>query len=452
MTDEQSFVTEWQDLVGITPQPVRDTVAAVVTAQSAELAEMFYQTMTADDDAGKFLDSQLVSERLLVSMQGWLRELFAGSPVVEELYRRQYHIGSVHARIQIPVKLVARGARLLRRKIGVALTHSDLERTELVSAIQYVEELIDLALGAMTASYVTDNERLARTDEAYKLFAFGQNMVAERERQRAALHEWAHQLLTRHIHGVQEDGRYSLGRSEFGIWLEHKASVIFDESPEVARIRRCIEDIDGLFVGFVNGGVDPSRSRETLKEIDSKIGLIKFLMGEMFEHYIQLEAGRDALTQLLNRRYLPSVLSREMQIARQNKLPFALLLLDIDHFKKINDAWGHSGGDMVLQQAAELISGSVRAGDFVFRYGGEEMLIVLVEATADKAMLVAETIRQKFEQAQLRVGTTETSNVTVSVGVSYYDGHPDYERLIKAADGALYEAKESGRNRCVMAQ
>jgi diguanylate cyclase len=129
-------------------------------------------------------------------------------------------------------------------------------------------------------------------------------------------------------------------------------------------------------------------------------------------------------------------------------MPFAVLLIDLDHFKNINDSYGHDSGDLVLQQAADLITSSVRVGDFIFRYGGEELLVVLVEIDAKRAMSVAENIRSRFAAEPLRVGEGKNVPVTVSIGVAAYNGHPDYERIVKDADDALYRAKNAGRNRC----
>jgi diguanylate cyclase len=142
---------------------------------------------------------------------------------------------------------------------------------------------------------------------------------------------------------------------------------------------------------------------------------------------------------------------RELALARNSDVPFAILLLDVDHFKNINDTHGHDGGDLVLQQAADLVTSSVRVGDFIFRYGGEELLVVLVEIGKEQALQVAETIRERFASEPLRVGDGKLADVTVSIGVAAYNGHPDYERVVKDADDALYRAKNNGRNRCELA-
>jgi diguanylate cyclase len=117
----------------------------------------------------------------------------------------------------------------------------------------------------------------------------------------------------------------------------------------------------------------------------------------------------------------------------------------------VNDGFGHDAGDQVLQQAATLLMSCVRNGDFVFRYGGEEFLLMLVEVTQDDAMRLAELIRTKFETMQFQMGQARTLNVTASIGVATYDGHPDHQYLVKRADAAMYQAKQSGRNQVVLA-
>jgi diguanylate cyclase len=147
------------------------------------------------------------------------------------------------------------------------------------------------------------------------------------------------------------------------------------------------------------------------------------------------------------------VLNRQIQLQRTGRSRgFAVLVLDIDHFKAVNDRHGHDVGDRVLQQAAGLIVQHVRAGDFVFRYGGEEMLVVLAGVHAEEALKVAEDIRRRFEVTPLAVGRDAVLNLTVSIGVADHDGQADPQRLIKRADAALYEAKQAGRNRCCLAQ
>ena len=448
------FVADWQRLAEETSLPVKQMVGALIKQHAADLADMFYTHMLADDEARTFLDSDVVNKRLRAAMQNWLNELFSPGPKdLEEIFNHQRRIGEIHARIQLPISLVMHGARLLKHAINDYLVASSLERNELVKASNFIAETMELALDTITDYFIIDVEKRTRTDEAYRMFALGQNMLAERERQRAALLEWAQQILFRLLAGGNETDLPGIGSSEFGMWLYHKAAIIFESAPELERIRQRIEQVERtLFPKLVASRRSSSDTSLLMKEIESGIAEIKFLLGGLFDRFIEVESGRDALTHLLNRRFMPAVLGREMGMARHSGVPFSLLLIDLDRFKKINDTYGHAGGDLVLQQASDLVTGSVRAGDFVFRFGGEEILIVLVEVDKERALRVAETIREKFEAEQMLVSEDKTANITVSIGVATYNGHPDYETMIKDADGALYHAKEEGRNRCVASE
>lgn len=118
-------------------------------------------------------------------------------------------------------------------------------------------------------------------------------------------------------------------------------------------------------------------------------------------------------------------------------MQFCVLMLDIDHFKQVNDQFGHDGGDRVLQSLASVLGNQMRASDFVFRYGGEEFLVVQGEVDVG--------------QAEILLAANPSVKVTLSIGVAAFDGHPDYLRLVERADKALYSAKHDGRNRCVVA-
>jgi diguanylate cyclase (GGDEF)-like protein len=159
----------------------------------------------------------------------------------------------------------------------------------------------------------------------------------------------------------------------------------------------------------------------------------------------------DPLTRLNNRRYLWDFLGRDLIRARRAVLPVAAILFDIDHFKRFNDTWGHEAGDLVLKSVADVIRQNVRGSDIACRYGGEEFIIVLPEATRTVAVQRSETIRRDIERMEVSLGEKPLDRVTASFGVALYPTHADSaEALVRAADDALYQAKENGRNRvCV---
>ncbi|MBW7862028.1 MAG: diguanylate cyclase [Rhodocyclaceae bacterium] len=157
-------------------------------------------------------------------------------------------------------------------------------------------------------------------------------------------------------------------------------------------------------------------------------------------------AMTDQLTGLFNRHYLAEIASRRITEAGRHKIPVTMLMLDIDHFKNINDTHGHDIGDMVLAETAAVIKDCCREGDVAARTGGEEFVLLLINTVGERALAFAEDLRGRVEAR--RPGGIP---VTVSVGVAETaTGAPTtFEALFKAADDALYDAKETGRNRVV---
>lgn len=163
---------------------------------------------------------------------------------------------------------------------------------------------------------------------------------------------------------------------------------------------------------------------------------------------------KDPLTGLSNRRHFRSVLDRTIEVVARSGDPALLLMLDIDHFKKINDTYGHQAGDMVLQAVAKLLSKCVRPMDTVARYGGEEFAVVLPNCHAFFGVTIAERIRQSMQDMVVPISPVLQLNVTVSIGGAYA---PEWVRSTAAlwterADQQLYRAKSEGRNRVCLDQ
>jgi two-component system cell cycle response regulator len=158
-------------------------------------------------------------------------------------------------------------------------------------------------------------------------------------------------------------------------------------------------------------------------------------------------ANRDRLTLLYNRRYLDEELEKELERAKRYRYMLSFLLIDIDHFKRVNDEHGHQKGDRVLAAVAAVIRNNTRVNDLVARYGGEEIAVVIPEMKSDKSIEIAEKIRYMI---QTRSPEITGLNITVSIGVGFYTPGEKPEGLIIKADKALYEAKKRGRNRVVV--
>ncbi len=157
---------------------------------------------------------------------------------------------------------------------------------------------------------------------------------------------------------------------------------------------------------------------------------------------------KDSLTGLYNRRYLAEVLERDIRRSIRAEQPLGILMLDLDHFKKFNDAYGHDAGDTVLRETAAFLTKSIRVEDIVCRYGGEEFVIILPTADLNAAHARAERIRSKLRELQVLHQGQSLGMITVSVGVAALPEHGVSSKdLLEAADAALYRAKREGRDR-----
>ncbi|MHB1011563.1 MAG: sensor domain-containing diguanylate cyclase [Desulfobacteria bacterium] len=169
-----------------------------------------------------------------------------------------------------------------------------------------------------------------------------------------------------------------------------------------------------------------------------------------YEEDLQVLANTDSLTRLFNRRQLYPILQKELDRVVRKNVPFSVLLMDIDHFKKFNDTYGHAGGDLLLADFADKIRKAFRQMDSAFRFGGEEFVVLLPETTGEEAMVPAERFRQRIADTSLSIPPDgHPASVTVSVGIAGYRDGDTIDDVIRHADLAMYAAKNGGRNRVV---
>lgn len=183
-------------------------------------------------------------------------------------------------------------------------------------------------------------------------------------------------------------------------------------------------------------------------------GTYKFLAGDSPEHsyYEGLHdvASKDKLTGIPNRRYFDEALGREVARVQRYGGTFVLLLIDLDHFKKVNDTYGHVFGDAVLRQFARIMRERLRVDDFCARYGGEEFAIILTNTSVDEARHLADAVRMLSAEHTYEEGGT-SAQVTTSIGGALWNADmKEAKDLIEAADARLYEAKASGRNQVLI--
>lgn len=449
---------DWVAVLEGTPAHILSAVGDLVRDHRADMATSFYTAMMADPQASQFLSHDAVHTRLHASIQRWMETLFGGdhhqSMAMSALQRQ---VGEVHARAEIPVHLVSRGMRHLKARLFDLMVGSTLSRSDLLVAAQYASSLMDLAFAEMSGAYVHSHEQGARTDEMFRMVTAGQNAALERHRQLAALTEWENTVLRGLATGSSVSNLPGLRSSSFGLWVQHKAPLLFNEVNELTGIARHIELLDHTLMPLIaqdqqrlSGQVGVGTGL-ALRDFLAELEECRYLINAMFDRLSDLEAGRDVLTQLYNRRFLPTIMRRALYLARREENSFGVLMLDVDHFKRVNDDHGHEMGDRVLQSVASLLMSHGRVSDFYFRYGGEEFLAVLNEVSEAEAMAVAEKIRSRIESAEIALSEGNSIRVTISIGVAMHNGHPDYRHLINRADEALYQAKHGGRNQVCLA-
>jgi diguanylate cyclase (GGDEF)-like protein len=212
-----------------------------------------------------------------------------------------------------------------------------------------------------------------------------------------------------------------------------------------------IEDLESTNGVFVNG---VRVSRQALRDGDRiQVGtttILKFCFQDELEASFQKKlydsATRVSLTGLYNRRFFLDTLEVDFSYAQRNGTALSLLLLDLDHFKPINDSLGHLAGDCVLKETASIIQGGLRAEDIGARYGGEEFGVLLRYTDGEHAFAIAERIRREIEEHRFHYERHEI-RVTTSIGLATFERrYGSWQQMIEVADGHLYRAKQQGRN------
>jgi diguanylate cyclase (GGDEF)-like protein len=182
-----------------------------------------------------------------------------------------------------------------------------------------------------------------------------------------------------------------------------------------------------------------------LKDLEDISLKLIYLLNKIYTENLSHIAIYDKLTQVYNRALLDSILYKSAKYAKRHKLPISIIMLDIDNFKGINDTYGHLEGDRVLKTVASIIKYSIRESDYVFRYGGEEFLILLPNTDINGAVVVGEKIRRNIENFDFGLDR----KVTISCGIKQIENFDNPYLDLEEVDKYLYIAKKSGKNRCI---
>lgn len=262
------------------------------------------------------------------------------------------------------------------------------------------------------------------------------------------------------IYGPDLGKRVRLGMAAFEIGRSPKNDLSIDQesaSRHHARITfdgtfYWIQDLQSTNGTFVNDGLVREHKLRDGDQVRIGRSILKFMTGENVEVHYHEEIYRlmtvDGLTDIFNRRYFDTAIEREFSRALRYERPLSLVLFDIDHFKRINDTYGHLVGDGVLRQVVSAVKPRLRREDIFARTGGEEFGILLPEVTIEGARATAEKVRRIVEGTRIKVDPEEGVSCTVSLGVDIAGGETDSpSELYKRADEHCYEAKQAGRNR-----
>ena len=216
------------------------------------------------------------------------------------------------------------------------------------------------------------------------------------------------------------------------------------------KVRALLRAADRVRVGDLNARTGVRYGGEELSQLAQAFDDMASALQQR-EQRLQEQAISDSLTGLYNRRYLGEFLPRVLVRARRSAMPVAVILIDLDHFKRINDSLGHEAGDIVLAAIGDLLKGKVRGGDIACRYGGEEFALVLPATGGDAAERRAEDIRLAIAGLRLSHAEKRLGKITASFGIALFPDHAgDTDSILRVADVALYAAKGAGRNRVIV--
>ena len=429
-----------------------DKIYGLVQPHREDIAAYFHNAMMSNEGTAEFINIVIVNERLHETLSGWLPSPFiyqTDDDLIRSYIDAQIEIGIVHERIDLPMHFMNYGMSLIKRQILKLLQEANLEREEQAATMIVAIQCLDFVKDLINESYQGNMLRNKKREQAFKLQFASKNLALDCEKMRSELSDWMRELLL----FIQQENFdvvniVSIKNSNFGLWFAHKAHFLLD-SHKYALLSKSFRVLDHCFNEFTEKILDVHLRKERLAALNQAISKSMWLLDDISQSIVNQDDGKDPLTQLFNRRYLHTVLHYETDCSIKSGLLFGLIMVDIDFFKKINDTYGHSVGDKVLSQVAGVVSREMRAGDFVFRYGGEEFLIVITDINMSVLRRTAEKIRSAIEMTSFTVDKNAHLNITISIGAALHDGHPDFMRTINAADGALFKAKNNGRN-CVI--
>lgn len=358
----------------------------------------------------------------------------------------------------------------LFQKIGLELSNSEIPFDEALSIFDFLKESF--------MSYLPENSNLAEVKRSEKIFDEIENYLAlgylksESAILKNKLEFLKEQIISKNIYPILAnplnthidyfkelldfiaDDRFfdSVLHQPciFNVWLTEKGKEYIDEEFIFKDLRHLHQDFHNLLDFAENYGKNKRFKKLYFTVLN--IQNILIWMGNEFLYLntkvIQLEMSTDPLTKALNRRAFEAIIQKLLEISKITNVSITLAIADLDHFKKINDTYGHLAGDESLKHFVSIIKRNLRKSDYVFRIGGEEFLILLPNTELNDSIEIIERIRKDVEKTPLHYNNNEI-NLTASFGLAEVDKSDHINKTIKEADEKLYVAKNLGRNRVV---
>lgn len=430
------------------------SISSILKPELTGIVDNFYDELLDIPEIRPILMNSIVQKNLKASQKKWIYDFIQPTRDIDLIIERQKRIGTVHANINVNLNYFALGISIMKREIYSRLHDALKTSADFSRAFLVLGELFDVLVSIISESYFS-NEMIHETNElSLKMKGMSQNTAVECERLRSMLLDWLRNSLTLlyHPEDLPLNALPKLKNSNFGLWVTYKGDLLSHTVNISSDLKEYIHEIDNLFLHAAKSKSENNITELNIKvtELNEIISKVSWIIAGLVDQFLEIDKGTDPLTRLFNRRYLETILRRQTEISMKQGLPYSILMIDLDHFKNVNDTYGHESGDAVLKEFSELLLASVRSSDFIFRYGGEEFLLALGNVDSKEAMLISEKIRLKCQKYIFRLQNGREINKTCSIGVASFSGHPDYNRIIKLADEALYEAKNEGRNRVVL--
>ncbi|GAB6035218.1 diguanylate cyclase [Galenea microaerophila] len=423
-----------------------------------QVVEGFYQALLNNPETQKFLDEDIVRNRLYHAQKKWLINVLQPHTEAdkEAFLAEQFKIGEIHARIELPLSLMEEATWFYKKLFFQALIQQPLRDGSVSSdkllarskLFLIIAEIIEFSTSQINNAYQKQETRLTQEKQTLALTYSDGEFAHELILIKSEITEWLLETILQLQEGKPPKSE-DFSNTDFYLWITHRLPLIEETHPQCQKIYQLTEKLSNFIQSNQAQACD--HFIETIHQLKNQTKELTYALQELSDDLRKENSNRDPLTRLFNRRLLEAALAKEHHLARTKHASYAILMADIDHFKKFNDTYGHEAGDVVLKEVAQRLQAQIRVTDLAFRFGGEEFLVLLPateEVSPQTLVAIGEKIRRAVKATPINLHNQRLT-VTISVGIAQYDHHPDYIHTLQEADAALYQAKKRGRD-CVV--